>query len=72
MPLELSIYLCVGVLLMMAVFMLDWFCCDQITGDTVSMGLLMLFLWPLALVVLIVSHTVDLFDSDFVIARRKK
>ncbi len=72
MPLELSIYLCVGVLLMLAVLMLDWFCCDQITGDTVGMGLLTLFLWPLVLVVLIAISIVDLLDSNFVIARRKK
>lgn len=72
MPFELVIYLCIGMVLMIGVFAMDWFCNDQITGNTISMGLLMTLFWPLGLVCLIGAGLAIICDGNFVIVRRKK
>lgn len=72
MPFELVMYLCVGMVVMVGVFAMDWFCTDQITGETVCLGLLMVLFWPFGLICLMCVGISTIFDGDFVIARRKK
>lgn len=72
MPFELVIYLCIGIVLMVGVFAMDWFGTDAITGSTVGMGLLMVFFWPLGLVCLVGAAISIICDEDRVILRREK
>ncbi|WP_229359576.1 hypothetical protein [Staphylococcus haemolyticus] len=72
MPIELVIYLCIGILAMVVVLALEWFCCDKITGSSVGIGLMMILFWPLGVVCLVGGGLAALCDEDFVIVRRKK
>ncbi|ADP02557.1 hypothetical membrane protein [Salmonella phage PVPSE1] len=72
MPIELVIYLCIGILAMLTILALDWFCMDKISSSSVGIGLLMIVFWPLGLFCLVGGTIAAIFEEDFVIARRKK
>lgn len=72
MPIQLVIYLCVGILAMLIILALEWFCTDKLTSSSIGIGLLMIVFWPLGLFCLVGGAIIAFFEEDFVIARRKK
>lgn len=72
MTIELVIYLCIGIVCMMAVIAGDWFLADRLSGQGIGIGLLAIIFWPFFGICLIGGLIAALFEEDFVIARRKK
>lgn len=72
MTIELVIYLCIGILCMVAVIAADWFLADRLSGQGIGIGLLAIVFWPLFGICLIGGLIAALFEEDFVIARRKR
>lgn len=72
MPFEFVVYLCIGILCMIAVIAGDWFLADRLSGQGIGIGLLAVLLWPIFGICLIGGLIAALFEEDFVIARRKR
>lgn len=72
MPIELVIFLCVGILMMVGMFSYEWFYEDRLTGPTIGLGLLMILLWPVGLLIWVCVAICEICGDDFVIKRRKK
>lgn len=47
MPIELVIYLCIGIICMAGVIVLEWFLDDKISGAGIGTGFLVIFVWPI-------------------------